>query len=193
MEPLRVEPESVQNENDSRSTHSDPLLGSSPNWSIASADRSDFLTVFPAEEKTAQNSMVSLGKFGDYDDREDATLTIEDAKGKIAGTFSLTGNGYGQVFCDDRHRYVSFWGTDGTTSVRISAKDDLKFNDYIGASLRVQSQGSITTHNILSKGGTIDLTSTKSVTSQGQIDRESLLLCRYWRHGERRRHHPQEQ
>lgn len=170
-EPLRVELEGGYGKDDTKLTRLDPLLGSSQNF-FAGVDRSDPLTVLPAGNlvgKTARNPSVSLGKFGDYEGRDDATLEIKDTYGNSAGTFSLTGNGYGQVFKDDRREYVLFRGTDATTSVRLSVGDDLELDDYIGASLQVQSQGSITTRNILSNGGTIDLSSRKSVTSQGRI------------------------
>lgn len=92
---------------------------------------------------------ISQGKFGDFDGLNDAQLSIEDTEGEVVETFSLIGNGYGEVFKDDEYQYLFFSGIDETTEVEVSALSNIRFDDYIGSSLQVQTEGSITAGDIV--------------------------------------------
>ncbi len=97
----------------------------------------------------SMSSLTYQGKFGDFDGREDVTLEIKDADGKVVETFSLSGEGQGILYSDSEQKYVFFSGTDETTSVEISSLSNLKLDDYFGDSLKVETVGSITAKDIV--------------------------------------------
>ncbi|MBN3925618.1 DUF3466 family protein [Nostoc sp. NMS4] len=124
----------------------DPLTGSSQNLSRTSITSNDSLL---------NSTSVFKGKFGSFDNHKNFQLTLQDANGK-SESFSLTGHGEGEVFQTDLGEQIIFTGTDGTTIVQISASNNLQFGDYIGSSLKVQTEGSITSGNITLKNTALD-------------------------------------
>jgi probable HAF family extracellular repeat protein len=127
-------------------TDFDPLTGSSQNLSRTSITSNDSLL---------NSNAVFKGKFGNFDHYKNFQLTLQDANGK-SESFSLTGHGEGEVFQTDLGEQIIFTGTDGTTKVQISASNNLQFGDYIGSSLKVQTEGSITSGNITLKNTALD-------------------------------------
>ncbi|MHC5723864.1 MAG: hypothetical protein ACYTXY_06815, partial [Nostoc sp.] len=158
-------------------TDFDPLTGSSKNLSRSS---------IPSNDSLLNSSSVLKGKFGNFDNSKNFQLTLQDAKGNPE-SFSLTGDGEGEVFQTDLGEQIIFTGTDGTTKVQISASNNLKFGDYIGSELKVQTKGSITSGNITLKNTALDnsaglslqsgLSDEKSSTDSGYsvIDLSTLL------------------
>lgn len=170
---------SNQDFNSDSTTDIDPLTGNPKNSSLTNPDNKDSLTTFKlaANNAFAANSLssssVSQGKFGDFDGGNDVALEIKDDQGKVIETFSLTGDGYGEVFKDDKYLYVDFEGTDETTSVQISAINNLKLEDFLGSSLKVQTEGYIT-------AGDITLQNTDVSDGNGLVLRSGLGEDRSW-------------
>lgn len=114
------------------------------NSSINNKNISDF------DPLIGNTNLVSLGKFGDFDGHQDFQLTLQDANGNPE-SFSLTGEGEGEVFQTSQGEQIIFTGTDASTTVQITTSNNIKFGNYIGASLSVQTKGSITSGNITLK------------------------------------------
>jgi probable HAF family extracellular repeat protein len=127
-------------------TDLDPLTGSGKNMSLVGINSNDSLL---------NPSPVLEGKFGNFDNHQNFQLTLQDAKGNPE-SFSLTGDGEGEVFQTNLGEQIIFTGTDVTTKVQISASNNLQFGDYIGSELKVQTKGSITSGNITLKNTALD-------------------------------------
>lgn len=83
------------------------------------------------------------GGFGDFDGGDDVTLEIEDSEGNVVETYALSGEGQGTLYTDEDYAYLFFSGTDETTNVDISSQSNIKFGDFVGASLEISTPGSI--------------------------------------------------
>jgi hypothetical protein len=155
-----VSSESIDSQNITAdpTTDFDPLTGKTKN--SAPANNDSLVNTLTAESPSS--SWVFQGKFGDFDGGNDVPLNIKDANNQIVETFSLTGDGYGEVFKDDLYEYVFFSETNETTAVEILAINNLKFDDYIGSTLKVETEGSIT-------AGDITLKNTDSTDTPGLI------------------------
>jgi probable HAF family extracellular repeat protein len=166
-------PANSQDVNVDNTTEIDPLTGNTNNSSLTNPDSDDSLTTFSLAARSTfsasslSSSSVSQGKFGDFDGGNDVALEIKDDQGKVIETFSLTGDGYGEVFKDDKYLYVDFEGTDETTTVQISAINNLKLEDFLGSSLKVQTEGSI-------NAGDITLQNTNVSNGNGLVLRSGL-------------------
>ena len=90
-----------------------------------------------------QSQLQFQGGFGDYDGGDDVPLEIKDTEGNVVETFKLTGEGQATLYRDEEHQYVFFSGTDETTIVDIDSVSNIKFGDYIGDSLEIETSGSI--------------------------------------------------
>ncbi|MBD2168189.1 hypothetical protein H6G04_27785 [Calothrix membranacea FACHB-236] len=123
----------------------DSLTGRMQDASLVSFNSNDPLS----------DSLISVGKFGDFDGQQDFQLTIKDALGNPE-TFSLVGDGMGEVFRNSSFEQIIFTSTDASTIVQISAFNNIKFGDYLGSSLSVQTNGSITAGNITLKNTTLN-------------------------------------
>ncbi|MCW5319558.1 DUF3466 family protein [Nostoc sp. KVJ3] len=124
----------------------DQLTGSGKNLSLVGINSNDSLL---------NPSPVLKGKFGNFDNHQNFQLTLQDANGNPE-SFSLTGDGEGEVFQTNLGEQIIFTGTDVTTNVQISASNNLQFGDYIGSSLKVQTKGSIKSGNITLKNTALD-------------------------------------
>jgi probable HAF family extracellular repeat protein len=154
----------------------DPITGNSSDRSLVNDDstktlKSDYaprtdevnrMAGVPRQASPVARSATAVlkGQFGDFDGKNDETYSLKDSKGNIIESFVLTGSGKGQVWVDDGYEYVEFSGTDKTTSVTISAENNLKFDNYTGSTLKVDTTGSIT-------AGTIALQNTNASTVPG--------------------------
>ena len=96
-----------------------------------------------------QSQLQFQGGFGDYDGGDDVPLEIKDTEGNVVETFKLTGEGQATLYRDEEYQYVFFSGTDETTDVDIDSTSNIKFGDYIGDSLEIQTTGSIEGGNIV--------------------------------------------
>ncbi|MBG1266331.1 DUF3466 family protein [Nostoc sp. WHI] len=139
-------------------TDFDPLTGNakdaplvsttgSPTFKTASLSKN---SVKSTDANSPNDSLVSVGKFGDFDGHQDFQLTLQDTNGNPE-TFSLTGDGVGEVFRNSNFEQVIFKSTDASTKVQISAFNNIKFGNYTGSSLQVQTKGSISAGNITLK------------------------------------------
>ena len=90
-----------------------------------------------------QSELEFQGGFGDYDGGNDVTLEIEDTNGNVVETFALSGEGQATLYRDEEYQYVFFSGVDETTKVDIDSTSNIKFGDYLGDSLEIQTTGSI--------------------------------------------------
>ena len=90
-----------------------------------------------------QSQLQFQGGFGDYDGGDDVPLEIKDTEGNVVETFKLTGEGQATLYRDEEYQYVFFSGTDETTIVDIDSVSNIKFGDYIGDSLEIETSGSI--------------------------------------------------
>ena len=90
-----------------------------------------------------QSELQFQGGFGDYDGGDDITLEIEDTDGNVVETFSLTGEGQATLYRDEESQYIFFSGVDETTKVDIDSTSNIKFGNYIGDSLKIETTGSI--------------------------------------------------
>ncbi len=84
-----------------------------------------------------------IGGFGDFAGGNDVTLEVKNTDGEVVETFALTGEGQGEVYRDEENAYLFFSGTDETTNVDISSVSNIKFGDYYGDSLDIETTGSI--------------------------------------------------
>ncbi|MGF2040075.1 MAG: DUF3466 family protein [Nostoc sp. CmiVER01] len=121
-------------------TNFDPLTGRRHFASLVNIPSNDSLS----------DSLISVGKFGDFDGHQDFQLAITDALGNPE-TFSLSGDGIGEVFRNSSFEQIIFTGTNASTIVQISAFNNIKFGNYTGSSLQVQTKGSISAGNITLK------------------------------------------
>ncbi|MBE9043425.1 hypothetical protein IQ255_03205 [Pleurocapsales cyanobacterium LEGE 10410] len=115
----------------------DPLTGEANKSQVNNIDLSDTSFAPP------QSELELLGGFGDVDGKNDVPLEIKDADGNVVETFSLTGEGQASLYRDEEYQYIFFSGVDETTKVDISSTSNIKFGDYIGDSLRIETAGSI--------------------------------------------------
>ena len=90
-----------------------------------------------------QSQLQFQGGFGDYDGGNDVTLEIKDTDGNVVETFALRGEGQATLYRDEEYQYVFFSGVDETTNVDISSTSNIKFGNYIGDSLKIETSGSI--------------------------------------------------
>ncbi|NJL51732.1 MAG: hypothetical protein HC930_05025 [Hydrococcus sp. SU_1_0] len=90
-----------------------------------------------------QSELEFVGGFGDFEGGNDVTLKVKNHQNKVIETFSLTGEGQASLYRDDQHEYIFFSNIDKTTKVNISAISNLKFGDFIGDSLKIETTGSI--------------------------------------------------
>lgn len=90
-----------------------------------------------------QSQLQFQGGFGDYDGGNDVTLEIEDTDGNVVETFALRGEGQASLYRDEEYQYVFFSGVDETTKVDIDSTSNIKFGNYIGDSLKIETSGSI--------------------------------------------------
>lgn len=131
----------------------DPIIGKADNQALVNSTE----VAFSVEDVELNESFSSLydsdwvlqRKFGDFDGQNDAQLSVKDTEGKVVGTFSLTGNGYGEVFQNDEYEYIFFSGIDETTSVEVSALSNIRFDDFVGSSLKIETEGSIAAGDII--------------------------------------------
>ncbi|MEH2168366.1 MAG: hypothetical protein V7K41_17280 [Nostoc sp.] len=171
--------------NNNSTTDFDPLTGNakdaplvsttgSPTFKTASLSNN---SVKSTDANSPSDSLVSVGKFGDFDGHQDFQLTLQDTNGNPE-TFSLTGDGVGEVFRNSSFEQVIFKGTDGSTKVQISAFNNIKFGNYTGSSLQVQTKGSISAGNITLKN-TAD-SSSPGLSLQSELsDAQSLIANSY--------------
>jgi hypothetical protein len=160
-EELAIEPNIAKN------STIDPITGNSNDRPLANDDstktlNSDRMAGVERQASPVARSATAIlkGQFGDFDGKNDETYSLKDSKGNIIESFALTGNGKGQVWVDNQYEYIEFSGTDKTTSVTISAENNLQFGNYTGGTLKVDTTGSITT-------GTIALQNTNPSTVPG--------------------------
>ncbi|MEM7590151.1 MAG: hypothetical protein AAF383_01275 [Cyanobacteria bacterium P01_A01_bin.83] len=90
-----------------------------------------------------QSELQFQGGFGDYDGGDDVTLELKDTDGNVIETFKLTGEGEATLYRDEEYQYVFFSGVDETTKVDIDSTSNIKFGNYVGDSLKIETSGSI--------------------------------------------------
>ena len=129
----------------------DPLTGN--NTDIPSESTKEFelasLNLNDTSFAPPKSELQFEGGFGDYEGGNDITLEIKDTEGNIIETFALSGEGQGEVYRDEEGVYLFFSGTDETTEVDISAIGNVKFGDFFGGSLEIETTGSIEGGDVL--------------------------------------------
>ena len=120
-----------------------------------------------------QSQLDSLGGFGDYDGGDDVTLEIKDTDGNVVETFKLTGEGQATLYRDQEHEYIFFSGVDETTKVDIYSVSDIKFGNYIGDSLKIETTGSIDGGDIVLNDENTEVDS--GLTLRAGIDSENSV------------------
>ena len=116
----------------------DPLVGVNPQeFQVSEIDVNDTSFAPPQSKLTFQ------GGFGDFNGGNDVTLEIKDTDGNVAETFRLTGEGQASLYRDEEYQYIFFSGVDETTKIDIDSTSNIKFGNYIGDSLKIETTGSI--------------------------------------------------
>ena len=90
-----------------------------------------------------QSQLTFQGGFGDYNGGNDVTFEVKNEDGAVVETYSLKGEGQATLYRDEEFQYVFFSGTNETTKVDISSVSNIKFGNYIGDSLKIETSGSI--------------------------------------------------
>jgi probable HAF family extracellular repeat protein len=147
--------DSSSRQNDKSGLSVDPITGNSSDRPLVNDDsektfKRDRMAGVDRQASPVARSATAIlkGQFGDFDGKNDETYSLKDSKGNIIESFALTGSGKGEVWADDQYEYIQFYNTDKTTSVTISAENNLRFDNYTGATLKVDTTGSITAGNI---------------------------------------------
>ena len=126
-----------------------------------------------------QSQLEFQGGFGDVDGGNDVTLEIKDTDGKVIETFKLSGAGQASLYRDEEYQYVFFSGVDETTKVDIDSVSNIKFGNYIGDSLEIETTGSIEGGDILlndSDETGLVLKSGEENSNQGNLGYEIISL-----------------
>ena len=120
-----------------------------------------------------QSQLQFQGGFGDYDGGDDVTLEIKDTDGNVVETFALRGEGQASLYRDEEHQYVFFSGTDETTKVDIDSVSNIKFGNYLGDSLKIETTGSIDGGDVVLNDENIEEDS--GLTLRAGIDTENSV------------------
>lgn len=120
-----------------------------------------------------QSELQFQGGFGDYDGGNDVPLEIKDNDGNVIETFKLSGEGQASLYRDEEYQYVFFSGVDETTNVDIDSTSNIKFGDYIGDSLEIETSGSIEGGDIVLNDENTEVDS--GLTLRAGIDTENSV------------------
>ena len=146
----------------------DPLTAANPEeFQVNEIDVNDTSFAPP------QSELELLGGFGDVDGGDDVTLEIEDNAGNVIETYKLTGEGQATLYRDQEYQYVFFSGVDETTNVDISSVSNIKFGNYIGDSLKIETTGSIDGGDIVLNDENTEVDS--GLTLRAGIDTENSV------------------